>query len=108
MGPYLQMAERIMNTTLRKGQDVDVAMDLMFECVDDLLLAGEFESVNRFLELLVRETRSVTLLLGALTITAAASEHLPARQGVYDHTRQVLVDEGKSDDEIHGYLQGLE
>ena len=108
MGPLQMLSERIMNMTLLRAQGVDGALDLMFECVDDLLLAGEFESVNRFLELLVRDTRSVTLLLGALTITAAASEHLPARQGVYDHTRQILVDEGKTDDEIHGYLQGLE
>lgn len=108
MGPLQMLSERIMNVTLLKAQGVDGALDLMYECVDDLLLAGEFESVNRFLESLVRETRSVTILLGALTITAAASEHLPARQGVYDHTRQLLVDEGRTEDEILPYLQGLE
>lgn len=63
--------------------DVDKAIDILFEYVDDLLLAGEFAEVDEFLQAARMSELSKTLIVATLSITLAAKDKLHSREGFY-------------------------
>ena len=61
-------------------QDADVAIDKLFDYVDDLLLKGEFTEVDAFLQIVDVEELSKELAVAVLSITFTAKEKLEARE----------------------------
>ena len=57
----------------------DSAIDVLFAEFDDLLSGGDFAAADDVLTGLDLYRLDTSLLVGALSISAAASEHLPGR-----------------------------
>jgi hypothetical protein len=81
-----QTAWRLIN----RERDVDVAIDRLFDYVDDLLLKEEFDEVNSFLQLTNVPELSSDMAVAVLSITLAAKDKLPAREGLYYRIRKEL------------------
>ncbi len=64
--------------------DEDERMDLVFEALDDAFCAGEFALVDARLPLVDVTQHNPTVLLGILTMTWHAKEHLPSRPAFLD------------------------
>lgn len=71
--------------------DIDNALDVLFDKVDDLLLAGSFEECNRLLPLIDVGRLDTHLLVSVLSITKAASGLLPARQQLVRRVEERLA-----------------
>lgn len=69
----------------------DSANDVVFECIDDMLLAGDFEGVDAVLAEAPLDGLTPAVALGYLTITHAAAQHLPGRPAFVDRVRPWLV-----------------
>jgi len=85
------------------------AIDVVFNTIDDLLLAGEFDSVNQMLQDLIEfgvERLSDTLIVAFLTITLAAKSKLPARQPLFDKIEKHF-EKTHSNEDVFKLLQGL-
>lgn len=70
----------------------DEAIDLLFDRVDDLLLEGRMDEVDRLLEQVKLERLNEDLLVAFLTITAAAWDKLPAREKYREKMRRLMVE----------------
>jgi len=79
---------------------IDAAIDLIYNHVDELLIAGDFETVNDFLPR-VSLKLPVDLLISILTITLAAHELLPNRKIFFDGV-EVVVNEPNLLDGLEG------
>lgn len=88
-----------------KLQDVEDALDVIFNAVDSALTAGRFRECNRALASVSVDEWPTDLLGGLLSITAAASHELPARAAFFERTRRVVIERG---DDTPGLLDGLE
>lgn len=60
-------------------QDVDEALDLLFDKVDRWLTKSQFDTVDEFISMVDVEKLSEDLLIGVLSITFPARSKLPAR-----------------------------
>ncbi len=87
----------------QRGQ-TDAALDIIFDQIDEMLLAGKFNRVDQLLAETTPSDFSVELLLGILTVTLPAKNRLPNRIGFVGQVRQTLGDRGVVDD---GLLVGL-
>lgn len=81
------------------------AVDILFEHTDGLLREGRFREVDHLLRLTPTEGPSLTFLIGLLSITLPASQHLPARQPLFDRVWQVCVARGRNADKLLGGLR---
>ncbi len=97
---FLGYARRLDNI----GQ-TDAALDIVFDQIDEMLLAGNFSQVNRLLVDIAPEDYSVELLLGILTSTLPAKNQLPDRAEFYTRTAQTLQSRGELQE---GLLAGLD
>jgi len=88
-----------------KNDDTEGALDAIFDAVDTALLADRFRECNRALAAVRVDEWSTDLLIGLLSITAAASHELPERAAFFERTRRALVERG---DDTPGLLDGLE
>lgn len=93
---------------LSRAGEIDAALDVLFDLLDDLLLAGRFPDVNRILRAVPVETLEVAILVGFLTITG------PARGALHDGRPAFLARVREElrkrlpDDEMTRVLRGLE
>jgi hypothetical protein len=83
----------------------DVALDIIYSQIDEMLLARKFSLVDDCIENSQTDLYSVDLLLALLTITLAAKTHLPNRAAFYGRVEAALRDRGELED---GLLIGLE
>lgn len=67
---------------LVQEEEIDDAIDLLFDQVDDLLLAGDFEECNNLLLSIDVKMLDVNLLVALLTITYPAKDELRDRGSV--------------------------
>jgi len=96
---FLDNARRLDN----QGK-TDAALDLIFDQIDEMMLAGQFAKVDQILKNLVPDNYSVELLLGLLTITSPAKNILTHRQEFFQQVEQTLHRRGENED---GLLFGL-
>ena len=97
---FLARADR-----LDKLGKTDTALDIIYDQVDEMLLAGRFEDVNRCLRDVKTDSYSVHVLLALLTITLAAKRKLPDRAGFYVRAADTLSMRGELEE---GLLVGLD
>jgi hypothetical protein len=83
----------------------DSALDVVYNYIDEMLLAGKFSEVDDRLSSTECDEYSVDLLLALLTITFAAKRHLPHRQRFYAQVEQSIRAKGEWEE---GLLYGLE
>jgi hypothetical protein len=75
---------------LCEEQKIDQALDEVFERIDGLLSASRFEECDRLLDQVDVNRLNSHLLVGFLTITAAARHKLTARERLYTRVAQAL------------------
>jgi hypothetical protein len=68
------------------------ALDRIYDWVDDLLLAGKFEEVNKKLGSLHLARLAPVLLVGWLTASLPAKSKLPNRQRIYEYLKRQGID----------------
>jgi hypothetical protein len=89
----------------------DERMDTMFDQVDDWLLEGAFEIVDRHFSMLIEEKMEtaiddLSITLGLLTVTNGARDKLEHRQPFYNALMEALY-ESMGEDEVRAHLHGL-
>ncbi len=91
--------------SLVKREEIDPAIDLLFEKIDDLLVDGHFTACDDILRAIDVSRLDTNLLVAVLSITVAAREHLPYRVRWLERATQRLME--LSPDRIEGLLAGL-
>lgn len=81
------------------------ALDLIYDEVDDALLRGDFAAVDAIFPPLLPDTLSVRIILGLLSITAVAAEHLPSRRAFYMAAYDSLESRGRDAERYVGRLE---
>jgi hypothetical protein len=97
--PWLSHALRID----REGRRA--ALTVLFNRVDLLLSAKNFEKVNELFEVVPTEGPSVRFLMGVLSITLPASHRLSNRADFFDRVWQSLIDKGRNAENLLGGLR---
>lgn len=87
-----------------RGQ-TDIALDLIFDQIDEMLLAGQFECVNELLADIPTDKYSLELLLGILTATLPAKNRMPVRAAFFERVSRTLENRGERNE---GLLVGLD
>ncbi len=82
--------------------------NLVYDRIDGMLLEGRFAEVNALLERVVEGHYSTKILVGFLTITKAAREHLPARAHFVERVRGHLQKQLFTAGEIYNLLRRVE
>jgi hypothetical protein len=92
---------------LSRGGKLDAALDIVFDCVDDMLLAGRFSDVDVLLERVPVDRLDPAVLVGFLTITGPARKLLASRAAFVTHVLDQL--RGRMDpEELVAVMRGLE
>ena len=86
---------------------IDDAIDIIFNFVDWMLLNRQFLPINYMLAYLYIDKMHTALIIAFLTITAAAKDNLPNRQGLFDRANRILVDR-EGEQKTKRLLDGLE
>ncbi len=89
---------------LEKQGRAGAALDILYDRMDRALSDGEFDECDRLLHDLRPSDLSLTLILGILTITLAASSRLQSRAGLLASVRASLTAERPDADQL---LAGL-
>ena len=89
---------------LDKLGQTDAAIDVVFDRIDEMLLAGQFEQVDRLFDNTNPCDFSVELLLGLRTVTRPAKSRLFNRADFYEQVRRSLHERGETDERL---LEGL-
>lgn len=84
---------------------IDSALDLIYDNIDEMLLASKFEQVDQLLKTVDTNAYPVDILLALLTITLAAKHRLPHRSDLFSRIKATLIARGEMRD---GLLVGLE
>ena len=82
-----------------RGDDI-AAMDLVFDRVDNLLLRGDFSSVDNLLRVIDVSRYSEDLLLTILTATLAAKDKLRERTAYFQQVHETLTHRGIDADRV--------
>ncbi|MEQ1571872.1 MAG: hypothetical protein ABMA64_39965 [Myxococcota bacterium] len=85
--------------------DPDSAIDVLFEQVDDLLSAGEFNRCDALLKTIDPKRLDSNLLVAALSITKRAADRLPERQAFVRRVTARLME--VAPDRLERLLSGL-
>lgn len=83
----------------------DDAIDVLFDRVDDLLIAGEFPRCNDLLHAVDLARLDIDLLVALLSITLRAAPHLPDRPWLVQRVEKRLRE--IAPDRIEGLMRGL-
>lgn len=67
----------------------DAALDELFDQIDILLSSGEFSKVDSIIAAMPVEGPSLTLMMGLLSITRPACEHLPSRVRYFERVHRL-------------------
>jgi hypothetical protein len=97
---FLEHARR-----LDASGQTDFALDIIFDQIDEMLLAGQFDRANQLLIDTAIDEYSVELLLGILTATLPAKDRLPERAEFFRRVEETLRSRGELKD---GLLVGLD
>ena len=84
---------------------IDKRLDEIYNKVDDLLLAGKFEEVDKLLSYIDVRNTNIDILLGWLTITLAARSKLKNRANFFFQCKTKIVFDDRNSSTL---LQGLE
>jgi hypothetical protein len=90
---------------LESRNQVDAALDEVFEGFDLLFREGRMDEANELLKLVSIEDVSTDLLGGILTATLPAGDQLPHRAQFFTLVEKELADRGELEE---GLLSGLE
>lgn len=90
---------------LEKRGQLDAALDLVYDQIDEKLSSGSLDQMDRLLANVDPESLSTDLLLGLLTATLPARSRLPARNRFYREVERVLRNRPEWEE---GLLAGLE
>ena len=94
---------------LSRAGELDAALDLVFDQVDDLLLSERFPEVNRLLREVPVATLDSSILIGLLTVTGPAREALrEARPAFVTRVREELEKQMPGGTEAAHVMRGLE
>jgi len=83
----------------------DSALDIIFDQIDEMLLAGQFDRIDELLIETATDDYSVEVLLGILPATLPAKDRLPSRDAFFERVTQTLQTRGELKD---GLLVGLD
>lgn len=91
--------------SLVEGKKDDLAIDVLFNLVDDLLWAKKFDEVNDLIQQVEIDRLSNNLLVGLLSITSTVKDKLSERAFLVDRieTRFKATDS----DRVEGLIRGL-
>ena len=95
---------------VKKGRNDD-AIDVLFDAIDDMLIAGEFVKCNDALEAVKLELLNPALIVSVMMITFAAAEHLPYRDTLFELSAErlsIIAPDTDSDDLLSGLRGGGE
>lgn len=96
---WLRLAESVE----RRG-DVDGALDIIYDHINDLCIGGHFDLVNRLLEHTFVHLLQTDLLLGILTASRSYRGHLPARKALCENARDILIERGEDAGSVLKYI----
>ncbi|MFC1759412.1 hypothetical protein ACFL2H_11705 [Planctomycetota bacterium] len=96
---FVSHAQRLAN----KGQ-IDAALDIVYDRVDEMMLAGQFDEVNQTIADLNVDELSIDIILGVLTITLPGKSKLPDRNKFFEDAKRSLESRGEH---CEGLLAGL-
>lgn len=85
----------------------EMAIDEIFDWVDDNCLAGNFKTVDERLLALDLSEMSVTIMIAWVSITYCARNELSHRPCLIQRMREELAFRGESEDRIESLLKGL-
>ena len=108
LGPSLEsLSHPILeqSRSLEQAGRTDAALDLLYEHIDETLLAGEFDRVDGLLEAVDPAKESVSVLVTILTATLPARKRLAKRKGFFIAVERALRESGCLES---GLLTGLE
>jgi len=88
----------------QRGQS-DVALDEMFDRIDPMLSSGKYSEVDAILTAMPVEGPSLTLMMGLLSITRPAAQHLPSRQRFFDRVYRLCRAMRRDADSLLGGLR---
>ena len=101
-----RVADVLRGRRLEMTDPEDALLDALHDEIGDALAAGDFAGVDAKITKVDVAATSITTLLGWLSITSAAAEHLPARAGLAIATiRRLCREEGE--DRARELLRGL-
>lgn len=83
----------------------DCALDMIYDVVDDMLIEGHTEPVDRLLRRLRVQHMDIATMLGFLSITCGDASRLPSRPAYLQAVRDDLRRRGEQDrmgDLLHG------
>lgn len=92
---------------ISRERQLDAALDLAFDTIDDMLLETRFTEVNRLLERVPVAKLAPAILVGLLSITVPARDILDARAALVVQVRAELR-ERMTPEELTSVMQGLE
>ncbi len=92
---------------LQDNEGTDAAIDRLFDLFDDLHFAGRFEESDSKLYAGGLDRLNDKLLVGLLTITVPARDHLPSRPALVQRVEELLLARGRSKKELQRLLEGL-
>jgi hypothetical protein len=90
---------------LEKGGQLDPALDVLYDRVNDLLKARNFSALDMLLRQVDADAFSVDILLGLLTASLPAKSKLPSRSKFYAKAEASIKQRGEWEE---GLLTGLE
>ena len=85
--------------------EIDSAIDVLFDHVDDLLLEGDFSTCNELLIAVDLKRLDTNLLIAILSITLSASEKLPNRTLLVSRVEKRLAE--LAPERLHSLMDGL-
>jgi hypothetical protein len=83
----------------------DAALDEMFDHIDSMLSSQEFSDVDAILGAMPVEGPSLTLMMGLLSITRPAAQHLPSRRQYFDRVFRLCNAMRRDADSLLGGLR---
>ena len=72
----------------------DAALDIVYDHIDDLLIAGNYSEVDQIFKDITASNYSSSILIGILCITFYANEHLPSRAQYIIKLGRILKERG--------------
>lgn len=75
----------------------DDALDVIYDTLDDLIIAGEYDFVDNIISRIDVTKYSLHLLLGVASVTYYAAERLPLRTAFVDKVKKIFKDDELSD-----------
>lgn len=97
--------EKIQELTEQRAEEA--LLDLIYDRLDDLLVAGDFDSCDAILAAVEVARLDPVGMVGFLTITLPARERLPSRAALVTRAREALS-QRRPQNEVDALLRGLE